>query len=91
MSGTMGGANPEGHGTHAGGGPDVRKNPKPCPTPSVTNQPILPLEGNLFANLDQRAAQDVVIVQLAFARDVSRLAADAYQRVLTVLEEQGRE
>ena len=66
--------------THPGGGTAA-----PPPSPPVTNQPLLVLDSNVVATLTPAEARQLAIIQVEFAAGVSRLAADAYDRVLSLL------
>ena len=76
---------PTGRGTHGGGN---MVGPPAYPggvSGSVNNQQVLVLDQSVFATLDDVLARDVAVVQVEYAREVSRAAAAAYDRILTVL------
>ena len=74
-----GGNQPQGHGTHAGGGVVGP------PAPHVCNQPLLVLDPTVTAALSHCDARALAMIHLEFARGVSELAASAYARVLSLL------
>jgi hypothetical protein len=76
----------DGRGTGGDGGDHERTHHRAGPAQSgVTNQQLLALDSSFFPVLGEDQALEVAIVQLEFARDVSRLAADAYDRVIAAL------
>jgi hypothetical protein len=85
MSNTTGGPSPTGRGS-GGDGPDkTRQNHHAVPQPTISNQQLLVLDTSLLPPLEEDQARQLAIVQIEFARDVSNLAAAAYQRVLETL------
>jgi hypothetical protein len=85
MSNTTGGPSPTGRGS-GGDGPDkTRQKHHAGPQPTISNQQLLVLDTSLLPPLEEDQARQLAIVQIEFARDVSNLAAAAYQRVLETL------
>ena len=89
MSESVGGSrsvSPAGRGSTGGGGDVVHpSHTAGAGCPSVTNQTLLALDGNLYDHLTIQQASALKLIQLEFARDVSSRTAAAYEQIIDAL------